>query len=140
TREDCNSLKQSMIDVGMLRVLPEIMENKAGNHLLIKYCSRIIQNVMGGCPSIGTYLPCRHRSQSIDIPEDPSLSTTQPHTRADEVSGPLNIVDIQTPRDMHAIEIGHPSEHTETQSNRNVHSSSSSEFLPEQQEQLERGE
>ncbi|GMR56999.1 hypothetical protein PMAYCL1PPCAC_27194 [Pristionchus mayeri] len=73
-----------MIDLGALRVLPEIMVEKAENYFLIMHCCRLIKNVNGGIPTIGVCLSCSGRSPNNDFPGDQSLSTTQPHTRADE--------------------------------------------------------
>ncbi|GMR56998.1 hypothetical protein PMAYCL1PPCAC_27193, partial [Pristionchus mayeri] len=54
-----------------------------------------------------------------------------------KASGRFRTVGTQTQAEVNADEIDNLSDRTETPSNHNLHSSSSSEFLPEQQEHLE---
>ncbi|GMR56277.1 hypothetical protein PMAYCL1PPCAC_26472, partial [Pristionchus mayeri] len=42
------SLTQTVIDMGTLRALPDLMEKRAGNTSIAEYCCMLIGNVMGG--------------------------------------------------------------------------------------------
>ncbi|GMR56263.1 hypothetical protein PMAYCL1PPCAC_26458, partial [Pristionchus mayeri] len=43
-----DELRQSVIDLRTLRVLPSVMKKKAGNRVIIQYCCWLIENVMKG--------------------------------------------------------------------------------------------